>query len=583
MRDFRLIFGVLFRNQFARRTTGSGKRKLSQSITTLLCMLPIVLLLCVGCGFIAYIIPDVETLSSVSNAIMSSVQIFVLFISMFTVMNTLYNSPDTPFLNTLPVKPTSVFFAKFALAYLNTLALTSAMLVPTLLTISAVYAAMGGAMFYGFFALILLIALVAPILPLFILTAFSMPISYIGTFFKGRAVLKTVLSLVFYAAIMVGYLLLVYFLGRNQDSGDSADSVIPQVAIGGLAVFSKVMYPNKVLLDFCLGISAGKNFGIWIAITFAMIAIMLLLAKFFYRRINEKQLETRAETSHRNVNFKQKNVVLSLMKKDFLHIVRNSHLAMTSFANIIICPIISAIMCFAGIGQAGAASGNYFEYMMKLSFIVMYTVIFLGGANTMAMLSYTREGKSFYLGKSLPIKARDSIKSKFFLSLIPSVAVLIIQIILGLTLYKFTVLDTFLFALCAAMTVAGAIAMHIYCDMRFGNVNWNTRQDMQQVSRGNKGSIFVSLWLILVGMVAMFGAIILAQFETLIGGVIVVMAIFWSILFVLSAVTLVAGVLVLRFKAEPYYNEIGEREYKPRNNFSKNKNGGFGGNKMLMK
>ena len=147
MKDFILVFNVLFKNQYSRKIASTGKRKLPQNVITLLCMIPLVILICLVIGFIATIIPDAESLSLVTNAVVSCVQLFALFISMFSVMNTLYNSPDTPFLNTLPVSHTAVFFAKFAVAYLNTLALMSSILLPSLFTLTIVYAAFGRGMF----------------------------------------------------------------------------------------------------------------------------------------------------------------------------------------------------------------------------------------------------------------------------------------------------------------------------------------------------------------------------------------------------------------------------------------------------
>ena len=503
---------------------------------------------------------------------------FALFLTMFSVMNVLYDSPDTPFLNTLPVKHTAVFFAKFTVVYVSTLAMTSAILLPTLLTISIVYAALGRAMFYGFFALVFIVALVAPVLPLFIVTLFSMPLSFIGTFFKGRSVLKTILSLLFYVLLMIGYLLLIYFLSSADDGSVNVDG---SQIFAGLGVFAKVMYPNKVLLDFAYGIEAGKSFGISFAITAGMLLIMLLLAMLFYRRINQKKLETHSETTHRAASLKQSGVISSLIKKDFLHIVRNSHLAMSSLANIIICPVITAVMYFMGNMQAdGGDMPPYLAAMLKLSYVVLYTLIFLGGANAMAMLAYTRDGRSFYLSKSLPISPRDSIKAKFILALIPSAIVMVIQVILAIALYKLDILNVLLFALCASLAIVGATALHIYCDMRFGNVNWNTRQDLKQVSQGNIGSFIVVFWVMGVGLVAMVGGMVLSSFAEAIGGVVVALAVFWSILFVLSAVTCLVGLLMLRFKAEPYYDEIGERKFKPKQ-FGRTRTPKSGG--MLMK
>ena len=580
MRDFALIFKVLMKNQYSRRVGSGGKLKLASSVITVLCAIPLVLLFCIVAGFVAYIVPDSATLSLISTLILTVVQILAIFISAFSVMNVLYSAPDVPFLNTLPVKQTSVFFAKFTVIYISTLTLTASLTLPTLLTMTIVYAAMGRALFYGSFALLFIAAVVSPILPLFIITLFSMPLSYIGTFFKGKSVLKTVLSLLFYVLIMVGYLLLIYFLSSNEDIVN--DSVPTAQMLGGLVTFAKIAYPNKVLMDFVFGIEAGKNFGISFAIYAGMFIVMILLSTLFYKRINQRNLESGgSSSSHSSINYKKSGVVASLMKKDFLHIVRNPQMATSCLANILLCPIITAVMYFVSGMQSGQEGAPvYLDSMLKLSYIVLYTLIFLGGTNMMAMIAYTREGRSFYLSKSLPISARESITAKFILALIPSGIVLTIQVILAFALYRLDVLSVALFLICSALSIVGATALHIYCDMRFGNVNWNTRQDLKRVSQGNIGSMVVAFWLVFVGLIAMVGGMVLSAFMTQAGGLIVVLSVFWGVLFLLSAITFVVGILVLRFKAERYYDEIGERKMKERSSARLSTRGG---NNMLIK
>lgn len=563
MKDFVLVFKVLFKNQNARLIGNNGKRRLPQNVVTILSMLPFAALMCFISGFLATIIPDITTLSLLSNALVSAMQLFVLFISMLSVMNTLYDSPDTPFLNTLPIKSTAVFFAKFATVYINTLALMASVLLPSLLTVAIVYAALGGAMFYPYFALVFVVILATPILPLFIITLFSMPLSYIGTFFKGRTVLKTVLSLLFYIGIAIGYLLIVYFL-NTADSGAFDEVQMTGNALAGLGTFAKVMYPNKVLLDFALGIDAGKNFGISFGITAGMVIVMLVLAMLFYRRINQRKLETHSDSSHSSINYKQSNIFVSLMKKDFKDIVRKPSLATSCLANILMCPVITAVMYFASNMQTSSPeTPEYLSGVLKLSYIVLYTLIFLGGTNMMAMLSYTREGHSFFLTKSLPISAKDSIKAKFLLSLIPSAVILVVQIVIAIALYRLDAVSVILFMITMALAITGASALHVYCDMRFGNVNWSTRQDLKQATQ-NKGSLIVALSVVAMGCIALIVAIVLSTFADVIGGKTVVLAVFWTIIAVLSAAIFITGLLVLKFKAEPYYEQIGERQFKPR-------------------
>ncbi|MDE7372555.1 MAG: hypothetical protein K2N18_00670, partial [Clostridia bacterium] len=252
-------------------------------------------------------------------------------------------------------------------------------------------------------------------------------------------------------------------------------------------------------------------------------------------------------------------------------------------ANILVCPVVTAVMYFASDIQTSAeGTPAYVNSMLKLSYIVLYTLIFLAGTNMMAMLAYTREGRSFYISKSLPIKVSDSIRAKFILALLPPAIVMVIQVVLAAALYKLDVLSVILFFVCSSFAIVGASALHIYCDMRYGNVNWSTRQDLKQVSQGNKGSLLVVFGVVAIGCIALIGGMVLSAFSNMIGGKIVVLSVFWSVLFVLSAAIFVAGILVLKFKAEPFYDQIGERQFKPKTSL-RGARANRGGGNMLMK
>lgn len=247
MKDFLTVFRVLYRNRYAvEKEVNTGKRKLPQSTVMILSMLPLVVLICVMLGFAAAQLTTRYSAMTLLNAILSAVQLFILFMMMPSVLGTLYSAEDGAFLSSLPVSPTAVFFAKLLLVYIGALKTAAVFLLPTLLTVSVTYAAFGNPMFYGFFPLIAVIILAAPLLPLFIVVLFSMPVMWIGTYLKGRSVVKTLFSLFFYIVLMVAYMVFMFFV-NTEGFGQNGEG-ISQGVLDGLALLSDVMYPNRALL-----------------------------------------------------------------------------------------------------------------------------------------------------------------------------------------------------------------------------------------------------------------------------------------------------------------------------------------------
>lgn len=559
MRDFALVFKALFKNQNTVRIDMKGKKRLPQWIVMSLSMLPLVLMFSIMLVFIALSLKDTTALADLINTIMTATQVFILFTMLAGVINTLYNSPDTPFLSSLPLKPMSVFFAKFSIVYLSAMLTAMAFMIPSVLAVSIAYAANGNYLFYGFYPLIILLSAAAPLLPLFIIVLFSMPLTWIGSFFKGRALLKSVLLILFYVALMCVYIVVIYLMNTSVAVSDG----ISQGAIGGLSAFSSVMYTNRVLILFCMGIDAAKNFGISFGVHAGMIVVAILLAMLFYRRISSKKLETRNNESKKSVNYRQSGIISSLIKRDIMAIMRNPSMAMSCFGTLILAPIFMGVMyLMTGSGFGDEATSATVNEMMLIALASMYSGVFLSGANMLAGLAYTREGQSFFISKALPIRAQDSVAAKLILSLSASMPSLIICVVLALALYKISIVSVVLYTLCMLLILVGANSLNIYIDMRRGNVNWKTAADMRNFSRGNVSNLIVVLLAIIPFIVMMVLATLLAGIEGQIGKV-GVLGIFWAVNVVICSVIGFVGMYLLKEKGLPLYEKIGENKKTP--------------------
>ncbi len=561
MRDFLIVFKTLFRDANLRTVDAEGKKKIPSGLKALISFLPLVALICVMVAFLAVGLKNVGEFSLLVVAIVAATQLLVMFLSMFSIVTTLYGAKDTPFLNTLPLRPTSVFFAKFAMTYVNALELSSAVILPTVLTSAIAFNVASKSMFYGFYPLLLVILLVAPILPLFIVSVLSMPVVWLGSYFKGKPTLKSVLVILFYVVLMCAYMVLVYYM-NTRGFGQEGGVEMSQGTLASLSVLANVFYPDKVLVNCCLGIEAGKNFGISAAITVGMIAVMLLLSALFYKRINSKATENSQSTESKTATLKQSNVVASIMKRDFTSIMRNSALAMTSFANLLMAPIFIVVMYFITNFKSGADEGMtpFMAEMMGIGFVVMYSMIFLAGANMIANMAYTREGKSFFASKTLPINPKDSIKAKLLLSIIVPSVLLVPIMLIALLLYKIDIVSTLLVGIDTLMMITGICSMSILFDMKKGNQHWEQVGEIKNSSQNTYQLISAFASIVPAIIVFVLGIVLAACENTL--GVVIAKVIFWAVATVFSVVVLIVGLCLLKAYGLKWYEFIGENKPK---------------------
>ncbi len=566
-----LLFKTLYRNATAPTEAEKGKKRISRSLAAILPISPLVLMVAAMVAFLASSLKSISDLSALLTSVLFATQVMVLFLSMSSMFSTLYDAKDTPFLQTLPIKPTGVFFAKFTLVYVNALKLSAVVFLPIAYAVTITFNVVNGFMFYGAYPLILLVSLFAPVLPLFVAVLFSMPIAYIGSYFKGKPTLKSVLTIIFYVILMCAYMVVVYFM-NTTGFGQEGDVEISQGALSSLYGVARAIYPDKMLIDFCYGINAGKNFGISAAIIVGMIAVMILLAMAFYKRINIRKTETAAQSASTKTTLKQEGVVMSLVKRDFKSIIRNSTLAMTSFANIIMAPVLIVVMYFITGFKAenGEAGSPLMLEMMGIGFVIMYSMIFLAGANLLAALAYTREGKSFFATKSLPIKPIDSIKSKVLLATIVPAVIMIPIMLIALLLYKIDIVSTLLIGIDTMLMVVGINCFNVLFDMKKGNQHWEDVSELRNASKGNYYQI-ISAFLAIIPAVILFalGMVLSSLAEGL--GIVVIKAIFWAVATVMSVVIFTIGLCLIKSKGVEYYALIGlnKPEKRAKQNFNR--------------
>ena len=576
MKDFVLIFRVLYRNSYAvEKESNTGKRKLTRSTVMMLSLLPMVAVICVMLGFVAAELTTRYSAMTLINAILSAAQLFILFMSLPAMMSTLYAAEDAAFLSALPVRPTAVFFAKLLLVYVGALKIAAILLFPSLLTVSVTYAAAGNSMSYAFFPLILLIILAAPMLPIFIVVLFSMPVMWIGSRLKGRATVKTVFSLLFYIILMAGYMVLVFFI-NTQGMGQNGN-IVSDAALDGLRLLSDVMYPNTVLVSMCLGIDPAVNFGIFLAIWTGLTAATVLFAMLFYRRISTRRAESRAEEKKGAPSYKRHRLVISLVKKDLITVMRDPSAAMGTFSNIVLAPIVMVVMFFFIRGDGDRAMSEFSAEMMMRGIVMLYPVIFLAGTNMVAMTAYSREGESFFVAKALPIPARTSVNAKLLFSLLSAGAALAVIFVISAALYRIDIASSLAMVAASLLFCAGSGALHIYFDIKKGNVHWKSQSDMRAGAAGGISALIPMLLSILPAIGFVVAGVFLAGLEDSLGRAGTV-ALYWGLILVVAGAVAAAGLYILYEKGVPLYDKIGENRAAARERLPRiGKNGFLGG------
>lgn len=573
MRDYVLMLGLLLKNQSRNRIGKNGK--MSQGAVIALSCLPMEIIICVALYHMTLLCVQHSIVAELINLVVTAAELVIFFFLIQSILTVLYATDDSAFVSSLPLKPSSVFLARLTQVYLNELAIAAYLLFPVLLTIGITADLNGYPLSAGFYPLTILIVAVAPFLPLVLATLLSLPLIWLSSFFKKRAAFSTIALILLFTVVFTAYFLIVPNMGDISNVENLSDGIIRF-----FRTFSTVMYPNKVLVEFCVGINAGINFAIFAAIWMGVAALIITLAAFFYKRAVRAGLETGASAFNTKQKVESEKKLLSaLMLNDFRNLIRFPSLAVSSCINIVLAPILTCVMfVFMKDSPSEFLSGE----IAPIGMIFFYSVILCGGANNVASLAFTREGQSFFIARHLPIPAKTAVTEKFLLAYLFSIAAIIPLFIIAVALVKMHIVNALLFALLLAVTCAGLNALSIYTDMKRPILDWKNTTDIQK----NNFRVIIPT---LIGMAIGVGVLLLGVVVSpLVGsiGTVGASAVFWSVSFVVGIAFCIAFCYILFDRCEELYENLAanadknsarrkERITLSSGGFGKGKNGGM--------
>ncbi len=571
MSKYRLLFGVLAKDFY--KGTSSGKKKTAGIIVTGLSTLPLLIVIC----FMLYTL----TKSAVGRGIfpqevtlvVAATQVITFFFAIHGILSTLYFSEDSRFLASLPVSPTTIFFAKISLVYLNELIISTYVLLPSLLTVALTAKSAGYIVFPAFYLLIPIIILLTPVLPLAIASVVSMPLMYLSRFFKRRSVVGTVVILILFGALFALYFLVIPEMMDTNNVVNLSDG-----AVSAIVKISNIAYPDKVVIYTALGINAWVNFGISVGIYSGMIAFIVLVSKLFYQKAVAAQAETSKSAFTRRSEQKRQSHLIALLERDFKSLVRYPGLALSSFMNVILSPIM-LIVTYAFTDDdtytlllSAEDSDTIILPMVITGVAFLYSILLNTGINSTASLAFSRDGKAYYEMKHLPIKPSEIIAEKvIFSNIVSAVGIVVLTIIVG-AMMRVGAVNTLLFGVIMLIMSSGINALSIYIDMLKPNLDW---KDTSELQRGNMLILLPYLVCMVIAVVVVVVSCVFSATAPLFG-VVGSYALFWCITAGTAITVAVIFNLLLFKRGNKLYEKMGENKiYSKRKNESNALKSGF--------
>lgn len=468
--------------------------------------------------------------------------LFVLIFGIITLINVVFLSKDTDFYSSLPIKHTTVFAAKLSFVYLSEAVISAAVLLPLFIALGAYIKA--GAIYY---VLSLLSIFIIPAYPLTVAAIISVPVMFIASKVKNRGLF----AILFYALFFGAYLALyMYFMFSSStlslDAIESAQKVMQYT-----------MYPYVLLADAVFGLpvfglsasaSTAVNYLLFLAISAALVAILLVLAKFLYAKGAKANNQTDNSKAKKG-EFKSVGVTRALIKREYKSALRTTQVTFQCYV-VYIIPVFIAIflgVMFRNLIETLAAEGAIidprFFRLIAASTLALVSAAICNAAGT----TFSREGSAFASLKTLPINVHTLIKAKLFAWLVFGLpASTAGAIIAGALLFEpgFFVLTLFAVLPLSAVYMVFAVLW----DLKAPKIKWTDPVNAIKHNMHVIGGQFICMapgFLALALCVMLFSAV---SMDT-------VYIVCWAILYATIAVFAVVDILLYR-RSEAYFDRV---------------------------
>ncbi|MEN6314235.1 MAG: hypothetical protein ABFD25_08325 [Clostridiaceae bacterium] len=433
-------------------------------------------------------------------------QLVILFFGIFYIMGMFYFSQDLESLVPLPLKPYEVVGGKFAVVMVNEYLTALPILLPPLIIYGT---GTGQGLFFWIKSLLLII--VSPIIPL---AAAALIIMILMRFINFRRYKDLFAIIGGFAAIFLGVGISMFSqnLSRAGEPDFFNNLVLSQ---SGLIELIGSRFPPSIWAT--KGLSEGGFAGLGYLILFFAVSVLLFLLllwlsnALFYKALLAGQEVTRRKRmmTGEQLNRQYRKVtspVSAIMAREWKILFRTPIYALNGLAGTLMGPTMVLVMFFAQGSDKDATqlfeAINNPEAAPYIILAGLGLMLFTAGMNLVASTSLSREGKTFWITKLVPVSAKQQVTAKFLMSYIISAIGIIITGVIMWVFMKVQPLWVLSSILVGMLGSVSMVALNLLLDVFHPKLIWNSEQEaMKQNMNGGIGMLLSLLILIILGVV----------------------------------------------------------------------------------
>lgn len=452
----------------------------------MLSLLPTYFILIKGLGGIYDIYNEIGQKSMFLLTGFLASQAMVFLFGLIYVMSKYYFSNDLAQLVPLPIKPSYILGSKFITLMISEY-LTS---LPIILPFIFIYGIKGGeGVVYWIYSILLVITV--PVIPLVLASILIMIFMKYTNIGRRKDLIRTISAVIFIVLIVYAQLKINTITQKALMQGE--DFLINLVKDSNLLVknlglgFPPSMWASLSLSNY-LNITGLVYLLIFVGVGVLSFVIMIYLSEvlFFDGLIGNIEVSASKGRFGRKTSIKdstrQIKPYMALAKKEITMLFKTPIYLMNSIGGVIMVPIILVMSTISSGDESMELVKGFIETKPELIALVgIGFIVSLAMLNSVGTTTFSREGKNFWIQRTLPIKARDQILGR----VLASIVIQVLGLIAMLASLSFTIdLDFKAIILISTLGLLGSIPMTqmgMIIDITRPLLTWtNPQQAMKQ-------------------------------------------------------------------------------------------------------
>jgi len=438
-------------------------------------------------------------------------QLVILIFGILYIMGSFYFSNDVMSLVPLPLKPYQIIGAKFAVVLVNEYLTSVPLLLPPVI-IFGIGTSQG--LLYWLKSIVLMAF--APVIPLAVaslLVILVMRVVNIGRY-------KDLLAIVGGIVLILASLLMSALLQKMPEDPRALEQFIAEQA--GLVKLIGSRFPPAVWATEALagnGLYGMSCLVLYIAVSAGLFIFMLWLAnQVFYKallagqEVRRKGKSITGEQIGKHVG-RGNSPVLALLKREWKLFVRTPLYVLNGLVGSIAGPFIVVVMYIVRGSDAELArlaeSLQEQEVVPYAALGCLGIMLFTAGMNIVASTALSREGKTIWVAKMIPVAARQQVDAKFLCSYTVSAAGVLATTLVALILLKLPVLWVMFATVVGLAGAVPMVALGLLIDVFHPKLIWNSEQEAMKQNMNGALGMLVSFVILLVLALAAAGTLLL--------------------------------------------------------------------------